>query len=144
MRKNLVKKLLMVATVCSMCVGGVTVYADKLYEPSEDNDSMETACLIQANNETIEGAAEGTYEGQYAVDGKASLSDTDWYKVYLEVGEQYMTCNDYSFDFEICDEDGNELLAESYIDDVYGPRAYTFEVKESGYCYVKIMGSFIL
>lgn len=141
MKKNtLRKRLLVVATVCCMCIGSVTAYADKVYESSEENDSKETAVLIQANNETIEGAAEGTYEGQYVVDGKASLEDTDWYKVYLEAGEQYMTCNDYSFDFEILDENEECILRRSYVDDVYGPRAFVFNVAETGFYYVKIIG----
>lgn len=139
------KRLIKILAACMMAVSflgaaGINVHAEVVKE-TEPNDTKETAGLIKANNETAKGAADGTYSGQYTVEGYTSKTDSDWYKVFLKAGDQYMTCNGNSYDYVIEDASGNILLQDAYIDTgILGPTAYHFTVQEDGYHYVKITG----
>ncbi|MDE5780550.1 MAG: hypothetical protein K2I03_03615 [Lachnospiraceae bacterium] len=129
-----------IMTVFILGTVNMSVNAEVVKE-TEQNDTKETAELIMANNESAKGAAEGTYSGQYVVNGTTSKTDSDWYKVFLTAGTQYITCNGDEFDYIVEDETGNILLADTYTDtDIFGPTAYKFNVPAAGYCYVKIMG----
>jgi hypothetical protein len=68
---------------------------------------METAQLIQANYETPTQVVSGNRINQYVVKGNTSKTDEDWYKVYLNAGVQYITCNDNPFEYEIYSSDLN-------------------------------------
>ena len=59
----------------------------------EGNGSFETAQLIQANSQTLEGAATGNQPNTYVVDASVGNSESDFFRVYLEAGEQYLTLN---------------------------------------------------
>ncbi|MDE6252137.1 MAG: hypothetical protein K2M78_05800 [Lachnospiraceae bacterium] len=139
------KKIIKIFAACMMTVSflgavSMSVHAEVVKE-TEPNDTKETAELIMANNETAKGAADGTYSGQYTIEGYTSKTDSDWYKVFLMAGDQYMTCNGNEFDYVIEDEYGNILLQDTYIDTgIFGPTAYRFSVTTAGYYYVKIIG----
>ncbi len=134
------KILIMFALVFSIIwIGGTKAYAQTVTE-KEPNDSKETAQLIQATRETVTQAASGNRPGQYYVYGNADINDTDWYKVHLTAGTQYVTCNDFDFNFCVYDENNNMLLEQSYSEVSFGPRAYPFDVNSDGFYYVKVQG----
>ena len=117
----------------------LTVNAESVRE-IEPNDTMETAQTITANNETAQGAVSGSYAGQYVVKGYTSKTDSDWFKVYLNVGTKYLTCNGNEFDYLITNADRNVILEGTYLKSGFGPTAYRFNVTSSGYYYIKITG----
>lgn len=136
-----IKLILMFAIAFSIMWAGETkTYAQTTVSEEEPNDTRETAQLIQANKETAVQAASGQYPDKYSVYGYADTSDTDWYKVYLATGEQYVTCNGFDFDFCVYDENNNVVLQKSYSKSSYGLRAYPFYVHNNGYYYIKING----
>jgi hypothetical protein len=140
--KKQVGKLFMVC-LTMLIVSGifyVKASAETVLE-KESNDTRETAMYIQANAETAQSAANGTYAGQYVVKGDTSSKDTDWYRVYLNEGLQYITCNGKDFRYEIEDEAGNNIYSGMYSKRVvFGPTAYEVTIPSTGYYYVKIVG----
>lgn len=135
-------KILMACLVSVVMIGvaDITVHAETFRE-TEPNDTMETAEMIKANNETAKDTLEGTNSSAYVVEGYTSKSDPDWYKVYLGEGTQYMTCNGEAFEFLIVDENGNSILERTYSKlGAFGPTAYAFDILEAGYYYVRITG----
>lgn len=80
-------KILMACLVSVVMIGvaDITVHAETFRE-TKPNDTMETAEMIKANNETAKDTLEGTNSGAYVVEGYTSKSDPDWYKVYLREG----------------------------------------------------------
>ena len=140
MKKGL-RSLLMVASMCFCLVaGGTTAYAQTVNE-ADSNDTIETAQLIQANSETAAQAVSGSRPNQYVVNGYTSTTDSDWYKVYLTSGTQYVTCNDNSFVFEVFDSSENRITRGTYVKTGFGVTAYPFNVSTAGYYYVKITGN---
>ncbi|WP_455715560.1 hypothetical protein [Anaerosporobacter sp.] len=138
-------KLTKILTTCLVSVfilgaASISVHAETVSE-TEPNDTIETAQTITANNETAQGAAEGTYAGQYVVNGYSSTTDLDWYKVYLSSGTKYITCNDNAFEYLVADANGNTVFSGTYVKSGFGPTAYEFNVASSGYYYVRIKGS---
>ncbi|WAJ25218.1 MULTISPECIES: hypothetical protein [Clostridia] len=134
------KVLTTVAMVsCMLWVSGFTAKAQTVNE-TEPNDSMETAQLIQANYETAAQVASGSRPNQYVVKGNTSKTDEDWYKVYLNAGIQYVTCNDNPFDYEIYNSDGNLVTSGTYIKSRLFPIGYPFNVSSNGFYYVKVKG----
>ncbi|WP_077612482.1 hypothetical protein [Clostridium sp. Marseille-P2415] len=134
------KVLTTVAMVCCIVsLSGITAKAQSVNE-TEPNNSMETAQLIQANNETAAQAVSGNRPNQYVVKGYTSKTDEDWFKVYLNAGVQYVTCNDNSFDYEVYNSDSNLVSSGSYSKSRLFPTAYPFKASSSGYYYVKIKG----
>lgn len=138
--KKWFKSLFAVAIMCFCLVaGGTTAYAQTVNE-SDSNDTMETAQLIQANSETAAQAVSGSRPNQYVVNGYTSTTDSDWYKVYLTAGTQYVTCNDNAFTFEVYNSNGTLLESETYVKTGFGVTAYPFNAATAGYYYVKITG----
>ncbi len=120
-------------------ISGITANAQTVSE-SEPNDSMDTAQTISANRETASGCVNGSYTGQYVVDGTTSTNDSDWYKVYLTAGTQYVTCNGSAFEFYIYDANGNLFDSATYTKPGYGASAYEFFASSTGYYYVEVIG----
>lgn len=134
------KVLTTVAMVsCMLWVSGFTAKAQTVNE-TEPNDSMETAQLIQANYETAAQVVSGNRTNQYVVRGDTSKTDEDWYKVYLNAGVQYITCNDNPFDYEIYNSNGNLVTSGTYTKSRLFPIGYPFNVSSNGYYYVKVKG----
>lgn len=113
-------------------ISGITANAQSVNE-SEPNDSMETAQTISANRETASGCVNGSYTGQYVVNGTTSINDSDWYKVYLSAGTQYVTCNGSAFEFYIYDSNGNLFDWATYNKPGFGASAYEFTASSTGY-----------
>lgn len=134
--------------VCAMTVfllstTSLTAHADS-YRDAGDNDTMETAETIEANNETPSGALTGSKPGQNVVYGYASITDTDWYKVFLKAGDNYMTCNansGESFIFRITNSDGATILTDTYTKTGFAETAYHFITPTAGYYYVELTGT---
>lgn len=101
---------------------------------------MKTAQLIQANNETAAEAVSGSNTNRYLVTGYTSTTDSDWYKVYLTAGVQYVTCNDNSFTFEVFNANEDRIAEGTYVKTGFGVTAYPFKVSSAGYYYVKVTG----
>lgn len=144
-RKNRQIKLLAFCAIAALFfnVTALTVHADSINDKG-DNDTMETAETIEANDETPSSTLLGSKPGQNVVRGYASTKDTDWYKVLLKAGNNYMTCNANSgeaFIFRITDSDGNTILTDTYAKSGFGPKAYRFTVPTFGYYYVEITGA---
>lgn len=119
--------------------GGVTANAQTINE-SEPNDSKETAQTISANRETVAGCVSGSHTGQYVVEGTTSINDSDWYRVYLSAGTQYVTCNGSAFEFYIYNADGRLFDNATYNKPGFGASAYEFTVSSAGYYYVEVIG----
>jgi hypothetical protein len=124
---------------CIVWTSGITAKAQSVNE-TEPNDSMETAQLIQANYETAAQVVNGNRPNQYVVRGNTSKTDEDWYKVHLNAGVQYITCNDNPFDYEIYDSNSNLVSSGSYTKSRLFPIGYPFKVSSNGNYYVKIKG----
>jgi hypothetical protein len=134
------KALITVVMVCCIVwINGITAKAQSVSE-TEPNDSMETAQLIQANYETAAQVVNGNRPNQYVVKGNTSKTDEDWYKVYLNAGVQYITCNDNPFDYEIYNSDNNLVSSGTYTKSRLFPIGYSFNATSDGYYYVKIKG----
>lgn len=127
------------AVMFMLAFGGITANAQTVNE-SEPNDTRETAETILANHETAAGCVNGSYTGQYVVNGVTSANDHDWYRVYLDVGYQYVTCNGSAFNFYLYDSDGNYFEGMSYNKPGLGASAYEFYVDVAGYYYVEVVG----
>nr|WP_155959625.1 hypothetical protein [[Eubacterium] cellulosolvens] len=108
----------------------------------EPNDITSQAQLIFANSESASGCVNGTYSGQYVVNGTISSYDTDWYMVWLSAGTKYVTSSGASFNYEIYEE--NDLIYPMYTNSYYnngsGVSAQSFTVTTSGTYYVKLTG----
>lgn len=128
-----------VMVCCIVWINGITAKAQTVYE-TEPNDSMETAQLIQANYETAAQVVNGSRPNQYVVKGSTSKTDEDWYKVHLNAGVQYITCNDNPFDYEIYNSDNNLVSSGTYTKSRLFPIGYSFNAASDGYYYVKIKG----
>lgn len=126
--------------ICMSVMPGIVAHAETTNEVATDNDDMEHAQTIQANSETAAQAVSGSRPNQHVITGYTSSSDPDWYKVYLTAGEQYMTCNDHSFHFEIYAPNNEVPCSETYYKLGYGPSAYSFTAPVSGYYYICIQG----
>ncbi len=134
------KALITVVMVCCIVwINGITAKAQSVSE-TEPNDSMETAQLIQANYETAAQVVNGNRPNQYVVKGNTSKTDEDWYKVYLNAGVQYITCNDNPFDYEIYNSDNNLVSSGTYTKSRLFPIGYSFNATSDGYYYVKVKG----
>jgi hypothetical protein len=134
------KALSTVIMVCCMVwINGITANAQSVNE-TEPNNSMETAQPIQANYETAAQTVSGNRPNQYVVKGDTSKTDEDWYKVYLNAGVQYITCNDNPFDYEIYNSDSNLVSSGSYTKSHLFATGYPFNASSNGYYYVKIKG----
>ena len=139
MRKHF-KNVFTLAIMCfCLLTGGITVHAQSVSE-ADDNDTMQTAQLIQANSETAAQAASGNRPNQYVVKGYTSTSDDDWYKVYLTAGTQYVICNGNTFSFKVYDSNENLIKRETYTKSDFGSTSYAFDAPTTGYYYVKVTG----
>lgn len=132
--------ILSVFIFCFVWNSSATVHAQSVKE-AEPNDTVETAQLIYANRESVEEAANGSRPNEYVVNGYTSLEDTDWFKIYLTAGEQYVTCNGNAFDFEVYDPNSNRIMNKSYFKSGYGMKAYPFIASSSDYYYIKVTGA---
>jgi hypothetical protein len=134
------KALITVVMVCCIVwTNGITAKAQSVSE-IEPNDSMDTAQLIQANYETAAQVVNGSRPNQYVVKGNTSNNEEDWYKVYLNAGVQYITCNDQPFDYEIYNSNNSLVSSGSYTKSRLFPVGYSFRAATDGYYYVKIKG----
>lgn len=138
--KKYLKKVFTAAIMCfCLLTGGITAYAQSVSE-ADDNDTMETAQLIQANSETAAEAVSGSRPNQYVVNGYTSTTDDDWYKVYLTAGTQYVICNGNAFQFEVYDSTETLIKSENYVKSGFGSTSYAFNAPTTGYYYVKVTG----
>ncbi|MDE6602882.1 MAG: hypothetical protein K2K90_12140 [Lachnospiraceae bacterium] len=144
-QKNKQIKLLALCAIATFyfSVTGLTARADSITDKG-DNDTMETAETIEANDETPSSTLLGSKPGQNVVRGYANTKDTDWYKVFLHAGDNYMTCNansGKSFIFRITNSDGDTISTDTYTKSGFGPKAYRFTTSTDGYYYVEITGT---
>lgn len=119
----------------------LSVHAETVSE-EEPNDTSSQAQLIFANSESASGCVNGTYSGQYVVNGMISSYDTDWYLVWLSAGTKYVTSSGTSYNYEIYEENDlvNPMYTNSYINIGSGVSAQGFTVNTSGTYYVKLTG----
>lgn len=134
---------LLVIMMCFALGSGVTVFAQNVNE-EEPNDTLETAQLIQANRETLADAVSANKKpNQYAVSGYTDKDDSDWYKVYLSAGEQYVSLNaDAPLEFEVYNANQSLIMRRDYTKTKFGVTAYKMDVSE-GYYYVRIVGTLL-
>ncbi len=121
----------------------LTVRADSITDKG-DNDTMETAESIAANNEKPSGVLDGKHEGQNKIRGYVDSKDTDWYKVLLTAGRNYMTCTGElagSYTLRIVNSGGDVIVTDVYSKMNRERAVYTFTVPEAGYYYVEIQGT---
>lgn len=106
----------------------------------EPNDTMEMAQSIMANNETASEFINGTFYGQHIIKGYTSVSDEDWFVVYLRAGDNYLTCNCSTFLFEIIASDGAFVQSGTYLSGGGDMEAFRLNISCDNYYYVKIKG----
>ena len=109
--------------------------------------TIENALEIPANKETY-AEVDPTNLSQWLkhrfyINGFTNGSNYEWYKVYLDYGDNYLTCNGGSFKATIKDPDNNVI--KGFSDTVYMNNDRTSEAKKfytpkSGYYYVGIKG----
>lgn len=141
MKQNIKKSLITACALATLFNVGVgsTSYASTVKE-SPSHASEATAQEVTANNETAQSAATGKYEGQTVIKGKANNKETDWYKVYLKAGTNYLSLNGGAMEFYIKDASLNTLKNETYTKSKNGMQAFSFIVNKTGYYYVGIIG----
>lgn len=117
----------------------IKVNAQEISEAA-NNDSPEEAQLIFANYESAAGFVNGSYTGQRIINGTISSSDTDWFKLSLTGGKQYVTCNGASLQFFVYHENNlsTPIAQGSYTH--YGMRAFEFVAPGTGTYFVKLVG----
>ncbi len=109
--------------------------------------TLENALEIPANKETY-AEVDPTDRTQWLkhrvyVNGTTNGSNYEWYKVYLESGDNYLTCDGGSFVATIKDFDNNDIKDFSetvYMNNDRSSEAKEFYVPNSGYYYVGIKG----
>ncbi len=106
----------------------------------EPNDTMEMAQSIMANSETASEFINGTFYGQHIIKGYTSVSDEDWFVVYLRAGDNYLTCNCSTFLFEIIASDGAFVQSGTYLSGGGDMEAFRLNISRDDYYYVKITG----
>lgn len=121
-----------------------SVYAVVVQE-TEPNDTQYMSQLIQRNTQTPQEAAKGVQDNIYVVKGNIDNLTEDWYKVYLNVGRNFLTCNGQYFDYEIQSSSGVVLRSGRYMNPGNpgigsGIKAFNFMAQNSDYYYVKIKG----
>lgn len=140
--KNKLTKIIAMFLVTVFIINSIsmTVSAESVME-NEPNNTRETAETITANNETPSDTLSGSHTGEHVVEGTTTQNDPDWFKVYLNAGTNYMTCNGDAFDFVIENSNGNIISTGSYSKTGFGPTAYEFTASAYGYYYVEIIGT---
>ncbi len=107
----------------------------------------ETALEVPANKETY-AEVDPTDRTQWLkhrvyINGTTNGSNHEWYKVYLESGDNYLTCDGGSFKATIKDSDNNVIKGFSdtvYMNNDRTSEAKKFYVPNSGYYYIGIRG----
>lgn len=107
----------------------------------------ETALEVPANKETY-AEVDPTDRTQWLkhrvyINGTTNGSNYEWYKVYLDSGYNYLTCNGGSFKATIMDPDNNEIKGFSdtvYMNNDRSSEAKEFYASKSGYYHVGIKG----
>lgn len=128
-----------VVAFCLLTANGIRVNAQTI-EEQDNNDTIGEAQYISANRETAAGCVNGTYSGQYVVNGYTSNTDDDWYKVMLSSGTQYITCNGASYSFEVYNSSEQIVYSNTYINSGTGMKAYAFTASASDFYYVHVLG----
>lgn len=138
MFKLLLVGMIMIAVVWFLALN---VHAETVSE-EEPNDTSSQAQFIFANSESASGCVNGTYSGQYVVNGTISSYDTDWYMVWLSAGTKYVTSSGASYNYEIYEENNlvNPINSGTYINPGTGVSAHSFTVTSAGTYYVKLTG----
>jgi hypothetical protein len=133
--------LIGITMIAMLWLLSMNVCAETVSE-EEPNDITSQAQLIFANSESASGCVNGTYSGQYVVNGSISSYDTDWYMVWLSAGTKYVTSSGVSFNYEIYDENNlvYPLYTNSHINNGAGVSAQSFTVNSSGTYYVRLTG----
>lgn len=107
----------------------------------EPNDTQETAQTTMQNNEIAEKIAADDYSGRYAMYGKATSSDDDWYKVALTKGEHYLSVvhsyGDHATYVELLDSENNIIIPMKYGTRYNVTRFHS----EGGTYYIHIVGA---
>ena len=119
---------------------GIEVQAQTVQE-EEDNGTFETAQLIQMNRQTLSGAVAGNQPDSYIIEGEVNSQDSDFYRVYLNAGTNYVTLNGDIVQFTVYDSDRNMIESEAYNKTGYGSRAYDFNVATAGFYFIEISTS---
>ena len=138
-------KVFAFCTIATFFLGIKSITAQAHFSnETEPNNTMETAETMAANNEKPSGVPDGKREGQNIISGYVDNKDTDWFKVLLKSGTNYMTCYGQSagsFSFRITNSEGETLLSDVYSKTGRDLAVYRFEVPEFGYYYVEIVGT---
>ena len=136
----ILKGVVSIFVMCTLIGACKTTARAQNVREVEENNTKETAQSIEAYRQTPELFLKGDISREYVVNGSTSTTDEDWFKVYLFSGEQYVTCNDDRFRFQVYDSSDNMLLDQVYVKKASGPQAYSFVAEKSGYYYVKVIG----
>lgn len=141
MKKIFKSVIFMAAVICCVFLNrGIEVQAQTVQE-EEDNGTFETAQLIQMNRQTLSGAVAGNQPDSYIIEGEVNSQDSDFYRVYLNAGTNYVTLNGDIVQFTVYDSDRNMIESEAYNKTGFGSRAYDFNVATAGFYFIEISTS---
>ncbi|MBE5904561.1 MAG: hypothetical protein E7275_09805 [Pseudobutyrivibrio sp.] len=137
MKKFLLKKSVAFFSVVVLCLSiHIDCYAFNLKE-SEPNDSYESATVISANTQTMKEYCAGNSQNINWVDGYLSREDVDWYIVYLDSGNKYLSCtNGCNVNYEIFDSSLNNVAGFNH--NTTKKQSYTFNATYSGNYYIRV------
>lgn len=137
---------LMLVAVLLLSSSSFALASQEINNPG-GHTTPETALEVPANKETY-AEVDPTDRTQWLkhrvyINGFTNGSNYEWYKVYLETGKNYLTCDGGSFKATIKNSDNIEM--KGFTDAVYmnndrSSEAKEFYVPNSGYYYVGIRG----
>ena len=138
MRKRMIRKLLsfVLCTVfLSMSMYSVS-FASSTNE-IESNDVVENATIINAHRQTMAEYCRGNTSNSHRINGSLGSADVDWYAVYLNAGEQRLSCIEgRNIEYEIYDSSLSLLRRVNY--DNSKKKGYLFWAQYNGTYYVKV------
>lgn len=145
LKKINIKKILVLGIMfCLLGDIGITAYASEKLNETEPNNTFETAELMQATSHSASDALKGNSSNQHPKEGSTSIDDEDWFKVYLNAGEQYVTFNgDFglNYNIEVYNSNKTLIMKDIYSKSQVGGEAFFFEAYSSGYYYIKVIGT---
>ncbi len=136
------KNALLLCTLV-LTVGAGTIVKAETHRETEPNDTMEQAEEIKERTQSMEEYHNGDNTNSYVVKGSTSMTDPDWYKVYLFAGSKIYFSLDRSAEvmFTITDGSGNDIYPwteNRYGDTTYS--AYEVNISGNGYYYIGLKG----
>lgn len=141
-------RLISIMTMLLIALMMETVFAAKDIINRGQHYDSNSAMQIIANHETYEDGDSGNpatfQKNMVRVTGYVDNNNSDWYKVTLQEGKNYLTKMSGAFVCDIRDKNGKSILSDGenlrFEDNLDAFQAYEFDVSQAGDYYVVISG----